>query len=543
MGAIRWIRRGVALAGLGAVGGAVFVTVRHLLETPQPLQSALLGEGRIDRKHGGDIYYNVAGDESAEPVVLLHDFYPGASNYEYRHIFPRLAASWRVYAPDWLGFGMSEHPSLAYTGEFYANLLIGFLRDVVGRPAVVVGHGRAANIAVRAAADAPDLFARLVLVAPDVEAGIDLEPKPSQLLTRATQRVSLGLVPYAFLSTKPLLRRLAQRRSAHTGETSAGEDTVAQLYASAHQFGGQHALLALLAGDLDLPIQNAFPLLQPPVLLIGGDEDTLRPVESLEELAILNPHADLDVLTSAGEAVFEDQPAMFTEALLDWLATAPARQQPLVEEEQPTAFGEDVLAEYPGAAEIPVLTEEMEETETIVILEAPETMGTAETSENAPERTTEPAEQAIEPEVEQPPEQTEAQPRHLPTGQAAQRTTGASLSASAGQPGARSLGQSTRQAQQSAAPRPKAAITKSAKSDKSNTAASQATRTTKKTTGAKSGGAKSGARSGAKPANRPSGTASREAANTTNAASDTMPGKTAPRKSSRATRKTEPNQD
>ncbi len=41
----------------------------------------------------------------------------------------------------------------------------------------------------------------------------------------------------------------------------------------------------------------------------------------MEDLAVLNPHADLDVLTSAGESAFEDQPAMFTEALLDWLAT------------------------------------------------------------------------------------------------------------------------------------------------------------------------------------------------------------------------------
>ncbi|HKW22334.1 MAG TPA: hypothetical protein VJO13_13210, partial [Ktedonobacterales bacterium] len=87
---IRWLRRGIMLASLGAAGGALIVTARHILETPQPLQSALPGGARIDRKHGGDLYYNVAGDESADPIVLLHDFYLGASNFEYRHIFPRL---------------------------------------------------------------------------------------------------------------------------------------------------------------------------------------------------------------------------------------------------------------------------------------------------------------------------------------------------------------------------------------------------------------------------------------------------------------------
>ena len=338
---IRWLRRGIMLAGLGAAGGALIVTARHILETPQPLQSALPGGARIDRKHGGDLYYNVAGDESADPIVLLHDFYLGASNFEYRHIFPLLTSTWRVYAPDWLGFGMSEHPSLAYTGEFYANMLIGFLRDVVGRPAVIVGHGRAANIAARVTADAPDLVSRLVLISPDVEAGVDLDPRPSQLLARAAQRVSLGLVPYAFLSTKPLLRRLARQRSALTGDGIANEETVEHLYASAHQFGGQHAQLAVMTGEIDLPIQNIFPLLQPPILVLSGDEDPAHPVEMMEDLAVLNPHADLDVLSSAGEAVFEDQPAMFTEALLDWLATPQARQMPQVEEKHPALDAEE----------------------------------------------------------------------------------------------------------------------------------------------------------------------------------------------------------
>lgn len=389
---IRWLRRGIMLAGLGAAGGALIVTARHILETPQPLQSALPGGARIDRKHGGDLYYNVGGDESADPIVLLHDFYLGASNFEYRHIFSRLTPTWRVYAPDWLGFGMSEHPSLAYTGEFYANMLIGFLRDVVGRPAVIVGHGRAANIAARITADAPDLVSRLVLISPDVEAGVDLDPRPSQVLARAAQRVSLGLVPYAFLSTKPLLRRLARQRSALTGEGIANEETVEHLYASAHQFGGQHAQLALMTGELDLPIQNIFPLLQPPVLILSGDEDPAHPVEMMEDLAVLNPHADLDVLTSAGEAVFEDQPVMFTEALLDWLATPQTRQQPQVEEKHPTLEAEEPATtadaaaaqepEAPADAATSELSEMMEPTDAANLADSAEIAET-ETAETA----------------------------------------------------------------------------------------------------------------------------------------------------------------
>lgn len=438
---IRWLRRGIMLAGLGTAGGALIVTARHILETPQPLQSALPGGARIDRKHGGDLYYNVAGDESADPIVLLHDFYLGASNFEYRHIFPQLTSMWHVYAPDWLGFGMSEHPSLAYTGEFYANMLIGYLRDVVGRPAVIVGHGRAANIAARVTADAPDLVTRLVLISPEVEAGVDLDPRPSQLLARAAQRASLGLVPYAFLSTKPLLRRLARQRSALTGDGVANDETVEHLYASAHQFGGQHAQLALMTGELDLPIQNIFPLLQPPILVLSGDEDPAHPVEMMEDLAVLNPHADLDVLSSAGEAVFEDQPAMFTEALLDWLATPPTRQLPQVEEKHPALVTE---GSAPTADEASLLetTETTEATAPASLADSAETSRPADTADTVVPVETPGA--SVSPDG---PTSTPARPS---ASAPASRSGPASTSASV-KPGAKTTSRSTRPASQKSA--------------------------------------------------------------------------------------------
>jgi pimeloyl-ACP methyl ester carboxylesterase len=319
MGWFRSLRRGITWVTLGAAGGAVIVTARHLLRTPQPLESVLSGEARIDRKHGGDIFYNVAGPVDAEPLVLLHDFASGASNFEFRAIFEPLAQRFHVYAPDWLGFGMSERPHLAYTGEFYASVLSGFLRDVVGRPATILAHGLAANVAVRAASDSPELFARLVLVSPDADAGEGPQPTFAQTLVHTSQRVSLGLLPYALVSSKPVLRRLA-------GGGDADEEQVEHLYASAHQFGGQHAVLALFTGALDLPIRNALPLLEPPLLLVCGAQDPRRPRETMEDLAVLHPRADLDVIPNAGDAVFDDQPGAFVTALTEWMGMPAQRQ-------------------------------------------------------------------------------------------------------------------------------------------------------------------------------------------------------------------------
>jgi pimeloyl-ACP methyl ester carboxylesterase len=344
----RLIRRGIFWGSVGIAGGALVVTARHILTTPQPLESALAGEGRIDLHDGGATYYDVAGPEGAEPLVLLHDFYPGASNCAFRRIFPRLAASYRVYAPDWLGFGMSERPALAYTGEFYAHLLAGFLHDTVGKPAIVVAHGLAGNIAARAASDEPELFARLVLVAPHPLAGTEPGPTIAQSLMRMAQRAALGLVPYAALATRPALRWQARRRAARPGEGAATDDALDHAYASAHQFGGQHALLAWLTGELDLPIQNAFALLEPPVLVIGGERDPRQPRGLLEHLALLNPNAQLLTIADAGEAVYEDQPDAFLDRVETWLRSPRMRQtvQPQIQWRGPGLEGAPVSEQF-----------------------------------------------------------------------------------------------------------------------------------------------------------------------------------------------------
>lgn len=320
----RRLWRGAALVSIGLAGSAAVVTAGHLLMTPQPLESGLPGEARIDRRHGGDVYYTVAGPKEAQPVVLLHDFYVGASSYEFRLIFARLAETYRVYAPDWLGFGMSERPALTHTGEFYASMLEGFLRDVVGAPAAVVAHGLAGNIAVRAAADAPELFSRLTLVAPAAETGLRLDPTARQTAIRLMRKLALGLTPYAFASLRPALRLAAGRRSA-AGAREVDAATLDHLFASAHQFGGEHAALSLFTGELDLPIANVFPLLRTPTLLMIGSRDQRHALANLERLVALNRDADLEMVANAGEAVFLDQPTLFMHTLHRWLSRRIAR--------------------------------------------------------------------------------------------------------------------------------------------------------------------------------------------------------------------------
>jgi pimeloyl-ACP methyl ester carboxylesterase len=50
-----------------------------------------------------------AGEGS--PLLLLHGVGGGASSFYWYRIAPKLAQRYRVIAPDWVGFGASDHPA------------------------------------------------------------------------------------------------------------------------------------------------------------------------------------------------------------------------------------------------------------------------------------------------------------------------------------------------------------------------------------------------------------------------------------------------
>jgi pimeloyl-ACP methyl ester carboxylesterase len=88
------------------------ITIRHLYATIS----------------GQQLFYQEAGALNRPPVVLLHGF--PASSFVFRNLIPELADLYRVIAPDHLGFGLSDAPSVDefdYTFDSLASLTAGLL--------------------------------------------------------------------------------------------------------------------------------------------------------------------------------------------------------------------------------------------------------------------------------------------------------------------------------------------------------------------------------------------------------------------------------
>lgn len=80
---------------------------------------------------GRQIFYREAGAPDAPVLVLLHGF--PTSSFMFRHLIPELADRYHVIAPDYLGFGYSDAPSVDefdYTFDALADLTAGLLKQI-----------------------------------------------------------------------------------------------------------------------------------------------------------------------------------------------------------------------------------------------------------------------------------------------------------------------------------------------------------------------------------------------------------------------------
>lgn len=89
---------------------------------------------------GHRLFFREAGDPNAPALVLLHGF--PTSSYMFRHLLPALADRYHVIAPDHLGFGLSDTPSVRefdYTFDALTDLTAGLLSTLgIGRYAMYV---------------------------------------------------------------------------------------------------------------------------------------------------------------------------------------------------------------------------------------------------------------------------------------------------------------------------------------------------------------------------------------------------------------------
>lgn len=266
--------------------------------------------------HRGNVHYVKRG--LGDPLVLIHNIYPGADHDEFEHNVDELARHYTVYAPDLLGFGLSDAPRMKYTADTYVELIFDFLRDVVGQPAAVVSAGLTCAYVSEVAAWRPNLFDKLVFVCPRSEpTGLD-SPRwfaPLRHLFLTTPPLGLGF--YETMAGDAELTLFLRHCFHHSKHVTP--DLVARLRDNARRPGTIHPYASLLTGYLDKPLLASLPRVPTPVLLIWGRHARPTPVEHSVRLLALTPNIRLQVIENAGAWPHYEQSAAVNKLIAAYL--------------------------------------------------------------------------------------------------------------------------------------------------------------------------------------------------------------------------------
>ncbi|MFE4334591.1 alpha/beta fold hydrolase [Streptomyces sp. NPDC056831] len=113
--------------------------------------------------NGTGVFYREAGDPQSPALVLLHGF--PTSSHMFRNLIPALADTYRVVAPDMIGFGQSAMPTVDefdYTFDALTDVTAGLLEQLgIERFAVYV-QDYGAPIAWRLALRSPQSITAII---------------------------------------------------------------------------------------------------------------------------------------------------------------------------------------------------------------------------------------------------------------------------------------------------------------------------------------------------------------------------------------------
>ncbi len=294
----------------GAVGAMALYNKFIERQVSEP-DTVLKGEERRYPWKYGDIFYQVKGARDAKPLLLIHGFGPGASSYEWRKNVDALSEQFRVFTLDLLGFGLSDHPGIDYTAETFSDLISDFLKEAIGKPAVVVAHGLTCAYVIADAYRRPQLFERLVLVSPPADILEESFQSPMSNAVKFLLRTPLlGQFIYNTLTSRRAIRAYYDVECFQNPGLIT-EELVEYIYSNAHQSNDRYPAASMLSDNLVMDVREPLARLQVPVVAIWGREDVFTLPETGNLFKQVNRSIDTRLMDKARKQLQYEQAEKF----------------------------------------------------------------------------------------------------------------------------------------------------------------------------------------------------------------------------------------
>ncbi|MBO1049290.1 MAG: alpha/beta hydrolase [Dolichospermum sp. DEX182a] len=229
-------------------------------------------------------------DQDLPPLLFLHNFGGGASAYEWSKIYPAYASTYRILAPDLIGWGKSAHPVRDYQIQDYLTTILEFITQTCNQPVTVVASSLTAALTIRLAVTYPDLFKALFLVCPsgfnDFGEGAGRRLPLSLINTPLVDNLIYALGAENEIAVRNFLQSFLFAKPERVTQ-----EMVSAYLSSAQQYQAKFAALSFLRGNLYFDLSLYIQQLQVPTVMLWGEKAQFTNMPLGRRLANLNPGA------------------------------------------------------------------------------------------------------------------------------------------------------------------------------------------------------------------------------------------------------------
>ncbi|REJ75397.1 MAG: alpha/beta hydrolase [Acidobacteria bacterium] len=305
------------------IGGAVGATIAwKLITRPETVRF----EDHTEKLHHPDhsnftevdgisVHYQEFGDKSDPTLVLIHGF--TASTYVWKTVAPALAAQgFHVIAPDLPGFGYSEKPAwYDYSIGSQSRVIQRLMNRLGVGKATLVGSSYGGAVSMWFALDNPERVTKLVLV----DAVCNNDPKNHPVL-RLAEVPGIGEVITPFLvDSKMFLKFRMQQTIDKTNHDLITADRIESVQRPIRAADGHRSVLLTSRNwDADRLVADA-ELIEPPTLLVWGENDKVIPIENGEFLYDRILNSRFVVLRDCGHIPMEEKPEIFVKLVTEFM--------------------------------------------------------------------------------------------------------------------------------------------------------------------------------------------------------------------------------
>jgi pimeloyl-ACP methyl ester carboxylesterase len=248
---------------------------------------SIIRKGYVDTPDG-QVHYREVNRVSGTPLVLLHQ--TASSGMMFEPLMTLLSDSFHTLALDTPGFGASYSPPSLFTVHYLSSTLHAALTNLGVESCYLFGHHTGSAIAVQMAHDYPNFVKKMVLSGPP-------------LLSEAqVNGLKASLKPFALAEDGSHLtqvwERIRKRDSALPLETVHREVLLTQ--------SARDAAQAAYQAVFEQPFQSQLEALEIPILVMAGENDTLR--ASLEPAYSILKNGAMKVIPNQGPYICDQNP-------------------------------------------------------------------------------------------------------------------------------------------------------------------------------------------------------------------------------------------